>query len=161
MLMASRSSSDPIILAVLFVAAIIADGTVLYFIEEPGKRLFLGLLVLLPILWPAVWATRRLSKLGLFPQKPSAATHKRRYYELRKYTEQLLGEVSRLNWIAIDADRGFRSQDAKNVEVDAIKQRMIEIVDKMPEAAGHISDGPTDGEPVSPAATPEEHPGNV
>ncbi len=134
--MATRPGFDPVILAVLFVAAVIIDGIVLYLVEPASTRLLLGLLVLLPIMWPVVWATRHFGVLGKVTQKVAAESHKRRYKKLRSQVEQLLEEVKRLNWLAVDVKRGFRKEEETVAEVEAVKRRITEIVNKIPAAAG-------------------------
>ncbi len=134
--MDSRAGFDPIILAILFVAAVIIDGVVLYLVEPASTRLLFGLLVLLPIMWPVVWATRHFGVIGRVTQKVQDQAHKRRYNKLRTQVELLLEEVKRLNWLAVDVNRGFRKKEDTAAEVEAIKHRLMEIVEKMPAAAG-------------------------
>jgi hypothetical protein len=58
---------------------------------------------------------------------------------LRRRVDQLLEEVRRLNWLAVDADRGFRAREEAIAEMDAIEARLREIIAEIRKAAGEIS----------------------
>ena len=143
--MPSRPGFDPVILGILFVAAIIIDGVVLYVVEPASTRLLFGLLVLLPIMWPVVWATRHFGVIGRMTQKVQDQARRRRYNKLRSHVELLLEEVKRLNWLAVDVKRGFKKKEDSVAEVEAVKRRIMEIIDKMPAAAGAADPVATEG----------------
>ena len=109
--MPSRLGFDPVILGTLFVAAIIIDGVMLYVVEPASTRLLFGLLVLAPIIWPVVWATRHFGVIGKMTQKANDQARRRRYNKLRSHVESLLEEVKRLNWLAVDVKRGFKKKE--------------------------------------------------
>ena len=87
---------------VVVISAVVFDAVVLYFQSESTLRLFLGLLVL-PII---LWAGTRLEVLEILAKQPRWASHGRRFRELRSQVVMLLEQVRRLNWIAVDAERG-------------------------------------------------------
>ncbi|HSG81852.1 MAG TPA: hypothetical protein VLC48_06370, partial [Gemmatimonadota bacterium] len=88
------------LISLLFLAA--ADGVVLFYLRDPALRLSAGILLLAPI----VWLSSRLGLSDLISQSPSARVHKRRFTRLRGQVQQLLDEIRRLNWMAVDVERG-------------------------------------------------------
>ncbi len=112
-----------------------ADAAVLYFAEEPAARLSLGLLLLAPI----VWSSARLGVVELVTQSPADKVHKRRFVQLRSQVGQLLDEIRRLNWMAVDAERGFRSREAALQEMDRIEGRLKELIEEIRVTAGQMS----------------------
>ena len=119
----------------------------LYFQSESTLRLFLGLLVL-PII---LWAGTRLEVLEILAKQPRWASHGRRFRELRSQVVMLLEQVRRLNWIAVDAERGFRDRDQAMREMDSIEEQLKEMISEVRRAAGR----PTDEPDTSPAEEPE------
>jgi hypothetical protein len=125
----------PTLEVVVLVASLLADAAVLYFAEEPAARLSLGLLLLAPI----VWSSARLGVVELVTQSPTDKVHKRRFVQLRSQVGQLLDEIRRLNWMAVDAERGFRSREAALQEMDRIEGRLKELIEEIRDTAGQMS----------------------
>ncbi|NIQ97626.1 MAG: hypothetical protein GWN87_28225 [Desulfuromonadales bacterium] len=125
----------PTLEVVVLVASLLADAAVLYFAEEPAARLSLGLLLLAPI----VWSSARLGVVELVTQSPADKVHKRRFVQLRSQVGQLLDEIRRLNWMAVDAERGFRSREAALQEMDRIEGRLKELIEEIRDTAGQMS----------------------
>lgn len=125
--------------AILFIA-LAAVVAVLLAVEEPMARLALGLLLLAPI----VWASARLGVVELVTQSPAERVHKRRFVRLRSQVQQLLDEIRRLNWMAVDAERGFRSREKALAEMDRIEERLKDLIAEIRTTAGQIS--PSDEE---------------
>lgn len=125
--------------AILFIA-LAAVVAVLLAVEEPMARLALGLLLLAPI----VWASARLGVVELVTQSPAERVHKRRFVRLRSQVQQLLDEIRRLNWMAVDAERGFRSREKALREMDRIEERLKDLIAEIRTTAGQIS--PSDEE---------------
>ncbi len=125
-------SSRPIVDGFILSAAVIADAAVIYFLSDPMLRLSLGL-VLLGLI---VWASGRLGVVELLSESPADRVYKRRFVMLRSQVKQLLAEIRRLNWMAVDAKRGFRSREAAMREMDGIEQRLKEIIHQIRTAAG-------------------------
>jgi hypothetical protein len=125
----------PTLEVVVLVASLLADAAVLYFAEEPAARLSLGLLLLAPI----VWSSARLGVVELVTQSPADKVHKRRFVQLRSQVGQLLDEIRRLNWMAVDAERGFRSREAALQEMDRIEGRLKELIEEIRVTAGQMS----------------------
>jgi hypothetical protein len=125
----------PTLEVVVLIASLLADMAVLFFTEEPAARLSLGLLLLAPI----VWSSARLGVVELVTQSPSDKVHKRRFVQLRSQVGQLLDEIRRLNWMAVDAERGFRSREAALEEMDRIEGRLKELIQDIRVTAGQMS----------------------
>ncbi|UCC71212.1 MAG: hypothetical protein JSV86_12555 [Gemmatimonadota bacterium] len=125
----------PTLEVVVLIIALLADAAVLYFGNEPAARLSLGLLLLAPI----VWASARLGVVELVTQSPSDKVHKRRFVRLRAQVQQLLDEIRRLNWMAVDAERGFRSRETAAREMDKIEGRLKALIEDIRGTAGQMS----------------------
>ncbi len=121
--------------AVVLIAALIANILVLILLDDVAGRLTLGLLLLAPI----VWASARLGVVELLTQSESDKVHKRRFTRLRGQVQQLLDEIRRLNWMAVDAERGFRSREKAMLEMDVIEGRLKEIIAQIRSTAGQMS----------------------
>lgn len=121
--------------AVVLIAALVANILVLILLDDPAGRLTLGLLLLAPI----VWASARLGVVELLTQSESDRVHKRRFTRLRGQVQQLLDEIRRLNWMAVDAERGFRSREKAMQEMDVIEGRLKEIIAQIRSTAGQMS----------------------
>jgi signal transduction histidine kinase len=124
----------PTLEVVILIAALIADAAVLYFGRDAAARLSLGLLLLAPI----VWASARLGVVELIMQSPAERVQKRRFVRLRSQVQQLLDEIRRLNWMAVDAERGFRSREKALDEMDAIEDRLKTLIQEIRSTAGHM-----------------------
>ncbi len=129
----------------VLIAALVGEGVVLYFVESPATRLSLGLLLLAPI----VWTSSRIGLLELITHSAAERVYKRRFIRLRAQVQQLLDEIRRLNWMAVDAARGFRDRDNALQEMDIIETRLKELVQQIRRTAGQIS---AEGETVRGAA---------
>lgn len=130
--MASRRAT---LEALILVAALIANGAVLYFGTDPAARLSLGLLLLALV----VWAASKLGVVDLVTQLPAERVHKRRFTRLRSQVQQLLDEIRRLNWMAVDAERGFRSRETALGEMDRIEGRLKDLIEEIRSTAGQMS----------------------
>ncbi len=130
--MASRRAT---LEALILVAALIANGAVLYFGTDPAARLSLGLLLLALV----VWAASKLGVVDLVTQLPAERVHKRRFTLLRSQVQQLLDEIRRLNWMAVDAERGFRSRETALGEMDQIEGRLKDLIEEIRSTAGQMS----------------------
>lgn len=121
------------LISLLFLAA--AEGVVLFYLRDPALRLSAGILLLAPI----VWLSSRLGLSDLISQSPSARVHKRRFTRLRGQVQQLLDEIRRLNWMAVDVERGFRSREKALQEMDVIEVRLRELIQEIRTTAGHMA----------------------
>ena len=133
-------------LAVL-ISAILLDAAVLYLPSSPTLRLLFGLL-LLPVI---LRAGSRLEVMEVLANHPRWVARGRRFRELRSQVVVLLEHVRRLNWIAVDAEHGFRDRDEARREMDAIEKQLREMITEVRQAAGRPADEPD----TSPAAEPE------
>ena len=120
---------------IILLAAATAEAAVLYIVDDAAVRLSLGLLLLAPI----VWSASRLGLTDLLVESPSARVHKRRFVHLRGQVQQLLDEIRRLNWMAVDAERGFRSREKALREMDVIEQRLKELIQQIRSTAGQMA----------------------
>ena len=69
-------------------------------------------------------------------------TRGRVFRELRFQVVLLLEQVRRLNWIAVDAERGFRNRDEAMCEMDAIENQIRGIITDVRAAAGKPTAAP-------------------
>ncbi len=125
----------PALELVVLVVALVGQAVVLYYVDTPLTRLSFGLFLLAPI----VWASSRLGILELITHTRAERVYKRRFVRLRSQVQQLLDEVRRLNWMAVDADRGFRNRKQALKEMDRIEERLRELIQQIRDAAGKIS----------------------
>jgi len=64
--------------------------------------------------------------------------------KLRLITVQILEDIKRLNWLAVDAKRGVRKDEDIAADLEAVKRRLHELVDQIPAAAGLGEPAPED-----------------
>ncbi len=131
----------PFIFLGILVVAVLQLAGILYFMDERTPRLFVGLLLLVPI----VWVLTRPNFFEAIQVLP--ALRERKYVKMRVQVELVLAEVRRLNGIAVDADRGFRSHAEAGREMDIIEKNLVDIISKVRQTAGRTSDD-VDVEPV-------------
>ncbi len=121
---------------VVLLAAIAGEALVLYFVVDPLLRLIVGLLLMAII----VWESARLGVADILSQSPAETIHRRRFGLLRAQVHQLLAEIRRLNWIAVDVERGFRTRDRALREMDSIEERLQSLIAEIRSTAGQVSD---------------------
>jgi hypothetical protein len=132
------------ILGAIVVSGAVGEGLVLYAVEDPVLRLRLGLLCIAWIAWPlAIAAWRPALSSTRDPELPT----NRRFYLLRRRVEEFLREVSRLNWLALDANRDPRTAEARRDEIETVQADLHELLGEIVRAAGRPgakpgSDGP-------------------
>ncbi len=127
-----------IVYAIVLAVGTGANAYILFFATDQFLRLGLGLILLAPLLWAA-------ARVGVY-----AHTHKemvrqlpRRYRLLRSRVGQMLDEIRRMNWTAVDMDRGVRDPGEALKELDAIEQGLLKAIPKIRQAAGTVtSEGP-------------------
>jgi hypothetical protein len=117
---------------VVLISGVVLDAGVLYFPVDAATRLMIGLLVVPIILWSGI----RFEMTAMDATQPRGATRGRVFRELRSQVVLLLEQVRRLNWIAVDAERGFRNQDDAMREMDQIEDEIREIITDVRRAAG-------------------------
>ncbi len=119
-------------IATIMLIGVVGEAVVLFFVDDAVLRLRAGMLLLAVIAWPLYYAARR------FPAGDAVlAEHpRRRFGRLRRWTRELLREISRLNWTVVDVSRGFRDREASKEEIAAIETRLHEIIDEIKNAAG-------------------------
>ena len=119
----------------VLVLSVLLDAVVLYFPVDPTPRLVIGLLLVPVMLWAAI----RLEIDGILVTQNRWAYPGRVFRELRSQVVMLLEQVRRLNWIAVDAERGFRNQDDAMREMDEIEGEIRQIITDVRRAAGRPS----------------------
>ena len=117
---------------VALVLGVLLDALVLYFPVDPAPRLIIGLLLIPIILWSGI----RFEVTTMDGSPSRWATRGRVFRELRSQVVLLLEHVRRLNWIAVDAERGFRNQEEAMHEMDEIENEIREIITDVRQAAG-------------------------
>ena len=117
---------------VALVLAVLLDALVLYFPLESASRLVIGLLLVPIILWSGI----QFEVTTMEGSSSRWATRGRVFRELRSQVVLLLEHVRRLNWIAVDAERGFRNQEEAMREMDEIENEIREIITDVRKAAG-------------------------
>ncbi|UCF20076.1 MAG: hypothetical protein JSU87_01305 [Gemmatimonadota bacterium] len=134
----------PTLELIVLIAALLADVVVLLYVRDSGARVSLGLLLVALI----VWASARVGVVELVTQSPAERVQKRRFTRLRSQVQQLLDEIRRLNWMAVDAERGFRSREKALQEMDMIEERLKNLIQEIRSTAGHME---LEGEEEEPA----------
>ncbi len=134
-----RLLSRTVRLIVLF-AAFLVESSVLYFVDNPMVRTVVGLILIVPI----VWIVARTNTIVTIPDIPDA-DKKRHFKGLRAQVVQLLDEIRRLNWMAVDAERGFRDREQAMSEMDRIESRLKEIISEIRSTAGQSAADPEPG----------------
>jgi len=101
----------------------------------------LGLLLLPVIIWAAdaLGLPQRIRDVPVTPSHP-----RRRFILLRSKVGLLLDIVKRVNWLAVDMDRGIRTAGEVEEELDKAVERMKGLVDEIRHAAGQVSEDPDD-----------------
>ncbi len=115
-----------------------ADAAVLYFPVDPSQRVVVGLLLVPVILWTGI----QLEAVAMVTTRDRFASRGRVFRDLRSQVVMLLEQVRRLNWIAVDAERGFRDQDSAMREMDAIEDQIRVIITDVRQAAGRANAEP-------------------
>jgi hypothetical protein len=100
---AQRFNSRSVLLAILLIVALIATIALFYEGDSPGRSLLGGALLAV-----IVWTSAQIPVVQLI-RETVANRPRRRFLQLRSQTVQLLAEIRRLNGIAEDEKRGFRS----------------------------------------------------
>jgi len=121
-----------ILLNVVLFVSLAAEIFVLYVLTEPGVRVGLGVLPLIPIMW----ASSRLGIVDRFSRALYERKRTRRYVRLRARVDQLLEEIKRMNWVVVDMERGLCTEEAARGELEASRSRLRKLVDGLPEVAG-------------------------
>ncbi len=116
----------------VLVSALLADAAVLYFPMGQAPRLIIGLLLVPVMLWTGI----RLEATAMLENQGRWASRGRVFRELRSQVVMLLEHVRRLNWIAVDAERGFRDRDDAMREMDAIEDEIRAMISDVRRAAG-------------------------
>ena len=116
----------------VLMGAVLADAAVLYFPVSPAQRVVVGLLLVPVMLWTGI----QLEAMAMVTTRDRWASRGRVFRELRSQVVLLLEHVRRLNWIAVDAERGFRDRDGAMREMDAIEEEIREIITDVRRAAG-------------------------
>jgi hypothetical protein len=100
-----------------------------------------------------VWASARVGVVELVTQSPAERVQKRRFTRLRAQVQQLLDEIRRLNWMAVDAERGFRSREKALQEMDMIEERLKNLIQEIRSTAGQMELDVEEEEEGEPAAS--------
>lgn len=119
----------------LLIVALAAESLVLYLVNEPETRLAIGLLLLALI----VWSAARLGVQEFLPSDAGKKINERRFTRLRSQVGQLLDEIRRLNWMAVDAKRGVRDRETATQEMDVIERRLKDLIEEIRSVAGQMS----------------------
>ena len=119
---------------IVLMAGVLADAAILYFPMDRAPRLSIGLL-LVPVM---LWAGTRLEVMAMITNQDQHrwGSRGRVFRELRSQVVMLLEHVRRLNWIAVDAERGFRDRDDAMREMDSIEDEIREMISDVRRAAG-------------------------
>ncbi len=136
----------PTLELIVLIAALLADVAVLLYVRDSGARVSLGLLLVALI----VWSSARVGVVELVTQSPAERVQKRRFTRLRSQVQQLLDEIRRLNWMAVDAERGFRSREKALQEMDMIEERLKNLIQEIRGTAGQMElQGEDEEEPAT------------
>ncbi len=139
-----KSKALTYLLGFFVLIGVAGEVAVLYAIDDSFMRLRLGLLCLAMIVWPLAVAAWRPSYLTT---KDPEQAHNRRFYLLRRRVEEFLREVTRLNWLVLDANRDPRTAELRATEIVTVKHDLSDLLDEIIRAAGQpgakpVSDAP-------------------
>ena len=130
--------------SVVLATALFVYMYVLFILTDQVLPGILGLMILPPI----IWATDALGLTEMIREMPTYQPPRHRSYTtLRSKVTLLLDVVRRINWLAVDLDRGFRGANEVEKEMDQSVELMKGLVDEIREVAGRTSVGPE--EPVA------------
>ncbi len=128
-----KSKALTYVLGFFLLIGVAGEVVVLYGIDDPLMRLRLGLVCLAMIAWPlAVAAWRPSYSTTKEPEQP----HNRRFYLLRRRVEEFLREVTRLNWLVLDANRDPRTAEQRATEIATVKHDLNDLLDEIIRATG-------------------------
>ena len=123
---------------VVLMTAFLLDAIVIFVFTDPVPRVTLGMLFLIPI----VWAADALGIADMISDLPRTQIRHRQYGALRSNVRLLLDVVRRMNWLAVDLDRGIRSPSEVEDEMEQAYVLMKGIVDEIRQVAGRASADP-------------------
>lgn len=126
-------NSETLVVALLMIGGVATEMYVLMGIADPTNRVRLGMLALLPIVWPIYWISRQFPPVIIQRETPQPL---RRYSRLRKSVDAFLRDVSRLNWAVVDKNRGFGDLEKAEDEIAAIQKQLADTVVEVMESAG-------------------------
>jgi hypothetical protein len=78
----------------------------------------------------------RLTQPELALRYRRALSEKRRYFELRKVTEEILAKIRYINQVSISIRAGLLDQEGAAQELDITEKQLHELVDRLHVAAG-------------------------
>ena len=119
-------------LAVLVVVLSGANGAVVYFVTDRGLRVGISLLLLVPI----VWVGSRLGVVEHLRNLVGPRAYVRRYNQMRNLVGELLDEIRRLNWTAVDGKSGVRGEEETIELMDSLEDSLKALVGRIRDAAG-------------------------
>lgn len=140
------------LLTVVLVGSYSVLAGVLYFTNAPHTRLGLGLLAVLPMLLSTV----RLGVVEHALKFVAPNRYPRRFWRLRECVDELLGEIRRLNRIAVDVRNGVRAQEEAGEMMDEIEERLVSLIGDIRATAGEV--GPTEQSSPSIVTLPTPQP---
>lgn len=83
---------------------------------------------------------KRLTPSELTLRYRRAVAEKRRFFELRRATEELLSKIRYLNQVSVSMRAGLLDQEGASQELELTERQMHELVDRLRYAAGVESD---------------------
>jgi hypothetical protein len=130
------ASTRQVVETVILIVAIVIQAAAIYGITDAESRVIVGALALAVIMAVTV----RLAKVEVRSQPvdqvvPTKRYQRRRYVLLRNTLERFIDEVRLLNRVAVDVQRGFRSRDSAELELENIETRLGEMVKEFRAAA--------------------------
>jgi hypothetical protein len=138
--------------AVLLAVAVVMEAVVLSFSPSPWVGLIFGLGLLGLIIYLASF----LELAGMFGGPPPVEPTRRRFRELRTSTMALLAEVSRLNWLVVDLERGFGSEETAQADIELSEQHLQDLLQEILQNAGKVDPGMDESSDTSPGAPGHE-----
>lgn len=115
----------------VLVASVAAQAFIIFSIQDSALRMYAGMMMTGIMLWAGLWLARQTAAMEVVAAQPV----RRPFSKLRGVVQELLAEISRLNWAVLDSKRGFRDPATAASEIDEIKGRMTEILEKVKMAA--------------------------
>jgi hypothetical protein len=115
---------------VVALGGVIALVFVTTFVSEPGPRVFLSMVAILPLLYVSLRLAREAEQ--------QAAHERRKFMKLRTVTDEFIMNVRSLNRLSVIAQGENPPEDTSSMIDDVIEQ-MHGLVERMRDAAGEES----------------------
>lgn len=142
---AARYTPRLLVSMVLLFVGSVSHTYVLYAVDDWALRLRLALLSVMVIAGSLVMALSAAAA-----SKREEGPLRRRFFRLRRAIDALINEATRLNWIVLEAQRDPQVRREQEPEIDAVKQHMRQLLEKIFQSTGQVSHDAESDTPFEP-----------